>query len=407
MNEARLRQLLREAPVPGAADAERRGLALASAAFRERAAAEAAPRRSSPRRLALAIVVAALAAALLLSLASASVRHWVGDAFTSTAPKPHPGLTATPGGGRLLVRSAAGPWVVHPDGSRRLLGDYQEATWSPNGLFVAATSGRTLTALEPGGTPHWSLTAPGPVNNPRWSPGRYRIAYRAGGELRVVDADGTHDRGLARGTAPVAPAWTPLGAWQLAYVTGGVHRPLRLVVTDSESGEQLGSAPALPSTFSLEWGDEGRFLLEASRSALRLRALRFEKLRLAVGIGGGTRLPLPAGARVEDAALAPHSGTVAAVVRTGHGARARSTVLVYWGVGAPRRLLTVPGRLSQVVLSPDARRLLVAWPEADEWLFLPLGRGRGRAVGDVSAAFSPGSEGAVAFPEVEGWCCAR
>lgn len=409
MNEARLRELLREAPLPDAAGAERRGLALATAAFRERAEAAAPARRrtGSPRRLALAIVVAALAAGLLLSLASASVRHWVGDVFSAKPPRPQPGLAEIPGGGRLVVQSARGPWVVDPDGSRRLLGDYGEATWSPNGLYLAVASGRTLTAVEPNGTPHWSLTAPGPVTDPRWSPGRFRIAYRAGNRLRVTAADGTGDHAVARGTAPVAPAWSPFGAWQLAYVVGGVHRPLRLLVADTESGERLGSAPALDHVFKLEWGDRGRFLLEASRSALRLRRLRFEKLRMAIGIGGGTRLPVPSGGRVEDAALAPHSGTVAAAVRTGQGARTRSTVLVYWGVGAPRRLLTVPGRLSQVVFSPDSRRLLVAWPEADEWLFLPLGRGKGRAVGNVSAAFAPGGEGAVAFPRVEGWCCSE
>ncbi len=408
MNEARLREMLREAPLPGAAEAERRGLALATAAFRQRA--EAAParrrRRSSPRRLALAIVVAALATGLLLSLASASVRHWVGDVFSAGVPKAHPGLAEIPGGGRLLVQSARGPWVVQADGSRRLLGDYGEATWSPNGLFVAAAAGRTLSAVEPNGTPRWSLTAPGPVTKARWSPGKYRIAYRAGNQLRVTAADGTGDRRLARGTAPVAPAWEPGGAWELAYATGGgPQRAPRLRIADTESREPLGSAPALSGLFELEWGDRGRSLLEASRSALRLRPLRFEKVELAIGIGAGTRLPLPAGARVEDAALAPRGGTVAAVVRTGHGRRARSSLLVYRGAGAPRSLLTVPGRLSQVFFSPDSRRLLVAWPEADEWLFLPLGGGKGRAVGDVSSAFAPGSGAPVAFPQVEGWCC--
>lgn len=408
MNEATLRELLREVRVPGAEEAERRGLAVATAAFRERPQATTPRRHHSPRRLALALVIAALATGLLLSLASASVRHWVGDVFSANeAPTPRPGLTAIPGGGRLLVHAADGPWVVQPDGSRRLLGDYGEATWSPNGLFVAVAAGRTLTAVEPDGTPHWSLTARGPVSDPRWWPGRFRIAYRAGNELRVIAADGTSDRLLARGTAPVAPAWSPLKLLQIAYLEGAVHQPSRLVIADSENGEELGSAPALPAAFTLEWGDNGRFLLEASRHALRLRSLQISKLEQRIGIGPGSRLPLPRGARVEDAALAPHTGTVAAVVRIGTGRSTRSAVLVYRGIGSPRRLLTLPGRLSQVAFSPDARRLLVAWPEADQWLFLPLGRGRGRAVSEVAAAFSPGGAGVSAFPLVEGWCCAR
>lgn len=67
-------------------------------------------------------------------------------------------------------------------------------------------------------------------------------------------------------------------------------------------------------------------------------------------------------------------------------------------------MLAVPGELSELAFSPNGKRLLVAWPEADEWLFLPLGRGKGKAVSDVAAAFAPG-ERAAAFPRVEGWCC--
>jgi hypothetical protein len=406
--EARLPHLLRELPVPDTEGAERRGLAVVTAAFGERAAEAPPPgrgaQRSSPRRLALALALAALLAALLLSPAGASVRHWVGDVFSDQVPKAQPGLGHTPGGGRLLVLSQAGPWVVQPDGSRRLLGDYGDATWSPNGLYLAVAAGRTLTAVEPDGTPHWSLTAQGPVSDPRWWPGKYRIAYRAGSQLWVTAADGTEDHLVARGMAPVAPVWSPTKLLQLAYVEGGAQRPLRLAFAEAESGERLGSAPALPSVFKLEWGESGRYLLEASRAALRLRLLRVGKLEEGIGIKRTARLRLPQGARVEDASLAPHGGALAAVVRSGHGNRVRSSVLVYWGAGAPRRLLTVPGRLGQVVFSPNSRRLLVAWPDADEWLFLPLTRGRAKAVGDVSAAFAPG-HGAAAFPYVAGWCC--
>ncbi|MGV1049809.1 MAG: hypothetical protein ACOYD4_14945, partial [Solirubrobacterales bacterium] len=85
----------------------------------------------------------------------------------------------------------------------------------------------------------------------------------------------------------------------------------------------------------------------------------------------------------------------------------RSAVLLFDArSGASRRLLSVPGRLTELAFSPGGRRLLIAWPEADEWLFLPTGSGKGRALADVSAAFAPGG-GPVAFPQVEGWCCRR
>ncbi|HVO54304.1 MAG TPA: hypothetical protein VMT37_07820 [Solirubrobacterales bacterium] len=411
--EQRLPGLLREAPVPGATEAERRGHAVVAAAFAERGEADRLPvsaeaprgRPASLPRLALGLLIAALAAALLLSPAGASVRHWVGDVFTDNAPKAHPGLTAIPGGGRLLVQSADGPWVVQADGSRRLLGDYSEATWSPHGLFVGTASGRTLNAVEPDGTPHWTLNAPGPVTDPRWWAGKYRIAYRAGNELRVVAGDGSGDHLLARGTAPVAPVWSPTGLRQLAFVEGGVSRPPRLTFADAESGAPLDSAAALPSTFKIEWADPVHGLLEVSRSVLRIRALQLGE-NGAIAIQGSTRLPSPGG-RIEDASVAPAGDRVAVVARLGHGERTRSSVLLYEGDAGPRRLLTLPGRLSQVVFSPDSRRLLVAWPDADEWLFVPVGKGQPQAVGDVSAAFAPGSKGAVAFPTVEGWCCAR
>ncbi|HEU4598823.1 MAG TPA: hypothetical protein VFS26_03690, partial [Solirubrobacterales bacterium] len=186
--ERRLRELLRAAPVPGAAEAEERGLALVEAAFAQRP--DTSVRRpSSLPRLALALAVAALLAALVLSPAGAAVRHWIGDVFEPGVRNAEPALTRIPGGGRLVVDSGKGPWVVRPDGSRRLLGNYREATWSPHGLFLAATSGRTLTAVEPDGTPRWSIAAAARVEDPRWSPSGFRIAYRAGGELRVVHAD--------------------------------------------------------------------------------------------------------------------------------------------------------------------------------------------------------------------------
>ena len=115
-------------------------------------------RRPIPR-LALGLSLAALLAVLLLSPAGADVRDWVGDAFTASAPRPEPTLARVPGGGSLLAQTGEGPVVVQPDGSRRLLGDYEGATWSPHGLFVAAVKKRTLTALEPDGTPRWSITA--------------------------------------------------------------------------------------------------------------------------------------------------------------------------------------------------------------------------------------------------------
>jgi hypothetical protein len=400
VNEARLRELLGEVPVPGAEEAERRGLALATAAFREREPAPARVVGSSPGRLAIALALAALVGALLLSPAGASVRGWIGDAFDTGMPNAEHGLAGIPGGGRLLVESRAGPWVVGADGSRRLLGDYREATWSPRGLFVAVAAGRTLSAVEPDGTPRWSLDASAPVGELRWSPSGYRIAYRSGRALRVTAADGTGDRLIAPRTRPVAPAWSPLGLSQLAYVNSTGE----LRIADTESGRTVGSAKALTGVSQLEWGGDGT-LLEASRRALWTRPTVVSKLSGSLRIGLPRWLPLPAGATIRDVTLSPSGRTVAALVGLHAGRGPRSAVLLYPALGGrPRRLLGVPGRLGQLAWSPNGQQLLVTWPRADQWLFLPVGRGEGRALAGIGAAFAPG-QGAPSFPRVEGWCC--
>ncbi|MEV4870417.1 S9 family peptidase [Streptomyces syringium] len=63
-------------------------------------------------------------------------------------------------------------------------------------LAAFALSGRLFVAELRGGTAR-ELTVPGPVVDPRPSPDGRRVAYVAGGALRVVEADGSHDRALA------------------------------------------------------------------------------------------------------------------------------------------------------------------------------------------------------------------
>lgn len=419
MREEALKRALREVAIPEPPDAQERGRRIAAAAFAERQGGEKSGRselwgsmtppiserrgRRPASRLALGLSLATVLAALLLSPAGAAVRDWVGNVVESPAPKPVPELARIPGGGRLLVQSAAGPWVVQPDGSRRLLGDYEEATWSPRGLFVATAGGRTLSAIEPDGTPHWSLTAAARVRGPRWAPAGEQIAYRSGDELRIVAGDGTGDRLLASRVAPLAPAWSSRGDANLAYVSGG--GTLRIV--NGESRERLAAAPALPGVSRLEWGANGSAILEGSPRALRLREVRALKVALP-DLGPARTLSLPgSGISLTGAALAPERQAVAAVVTHWRDHGTRSEVLLFPpGAAKPRSLLTVPGSLGEVAWSPDGRRLLVAWPGANQWLFLPVGRGKPRAVANISTAFSPG-ERAASFPRIEGWCCPR
>jgi dipeptidyl aminopeptidase/acylaminoacyl peptidase len=402
VNEDRLRALLREARVPGAEEAERRGLAMVERAFSERSPR----RRSALPRLAVAFAAATLLAALFLTPAGASVRDWIGDALTAGVRDAEPALTEVPGGGQLLVTSPEGSWVVQADGSRRLLGSYEEATWSPHGLFVGAASGHALSAVEPDGTVRWSLSAQAPVSDPRWSPSGVRIAYRAGNALRVVVADGTGDALLATGTAPVAPVWSPPGQHLLAFIDA--RRRLRVVNTDI--GTVLASTAAQAGNTELGWSDDGSLLLEAAPGSLVLRELVASKLT-GFDFGQARRIHLPPHTTIRSASFSPEGKTIAALLDlSGRGKRQQRSEVVLIGVGGEsiRTLFTAPGRLSDLAWSPDGSRLLIGWPDADQWLFVPTnGSRRARAVGGISTEFSPGAPGGAVFPRLDGWCCER
>lgn len=416
-----LDRALREMPIPEPPEAEERGRRIVEAAYEarqgERGRAFTPYRRKSSTtlskrknrrpigRLAASLSLAALLAVLLLSPAGADVRDWVGDALTTGAPKPEPTLARVPGGGHLLVQTGEGPVVVQPDGSKRLLGDYEEASWSPHGLFVAAKKGRILSALEPDGTPRWSVTASREIAVPRWSPSGERIAYQAGFGLRIIAGDGTEDRLLTGGSAStspayVAPAWSPTGEDELAYVTGAG----RLRILDSESGAVLAGAPALPRVTWMEWADGGRKILEAAPGTVRLRPVLPAGHPSRPALGRARRLQLPPRASVNDTALAPKAPLVAVSITHWRKHGTYSEVIVYRPGHDPRTLLSVPGSLGQVEWSPDGRRLLVAWPGANQWLFLPLGRGKGRAIADISKEIAPSGR-PTSFPQLEGWCC--
>lgn len=400
MSEDGLRQLLREEPLPGAAEAERRGLALVSRAY----AGRRPPDRPVLPRLALALAVAALLLALILSPAGAAVRDWIDDVFTAGVRDAEPALTDVPGGGELLVQSQRGPWVVQADGSRRLLGSYDEATWSPHGLFVAVASGRTLSAIEPDGTPRWSISTSARVGDPRWSPSGFRIAYRAGKSLRVVRGDGEGDAPIGRANAAVPPAWFPPGLHLLAYVDDAQ----RTVVVETDTGRTMDVAATTPGVTGLSWSADGGELLELSGRGLWTRTVRTDKLASAVQLGARRRIPFSPRAIARAAVYSPRGRTIAVLLErsSGKGAPRSEAILVDPAGGPPRRLFAISGRLTELAWSPDGRRLLLAWPAADQWLFVPTEQGPHlRAIGDVSAAFAPGQTTRAPFPQIEGWCC--
>lgn len=391
-SERALRNLLLAHPLPEEHLAEERTWETVRAAY---AAREPVPRERRFRwRLLAALAVVGAAVAIGVSPAGSAISDWVRDRLgreriVEVAPRERPALLRVPSGGSLLVTARTGAWVVAPDGSRRRLGTYTGATWSPHGRFVAAWRGRQLAALEPTrtGAVRWTISAPQPVLAARWAPSGFRVAYLSGSSLRVVAGDGTGDRELAAEAGRVAPAWRPGAEHVLAYVDAEG----RLVVVDADSGTVQWRAPRQPRVLRLAWADDGRRLLVAEDQHVKV----FANGRLL------TDVAVPrAEATVTDAAVRPGgAGLVYATYarRTGQG-----TVFAYDGRASLSRF-SGPGRFRGLAVSPDGSLVLVPWPEADEWVFVPLDGGvRPEAVGEVARTFDPGGP-AASFPAVAGW----
>lgn len=216
--------------IAGEHEARERSWAVVRAAFAERE--PHAPRRSW--KPVAAIAFALVIAAGFLSPPGRAVLDNVREAVG--VEKAQPALFSLPAPGRLLVIADSGAWVVDADGSKRRLGSYREASWSPFGRFVAASRRNELVALTPGGEVRWTLARPD-VRFPRWGGTKTdtRIAYLSRGALRVVGGDGRGDRLLDRLAAGQAPAWQPGEGHRLAYA----RRDGTVRVLDADTGAVL------------------------------------------------------------------------------------------------------------------------------------------------------------------------
>jgi len=295
-----------------------------------------------------------------------------------------PALFSLPAQGRLLATSSAGSWVIADDGSKRLLGAFDEASWSPFGHFVVASRPNELVALTPDGTVRWKLARPD-VRFPRWGGTLTdtRIAYLSGSRLHVVAGDGTGDvdAGGLPAAAPVAPAWQPGPGHVLAYATTSG----RVYLYDPDAGSLRWRSAPYPHPRELLWSAGGKRLLLVTRDKLVLFAADQPK-PIAVRFTRG----------VVDAAFAPRGSRIALLRRNEllllDADRLR---------GRPERAFAGAGRFDAVAWSPNGRWLLVAWPDADQWVFVgAAGRHRLDAVSNISGQFEGG------FPTLEGWCCA-
>ena len=349
--------------IPADREAEDRVWAVVQSAFAER---EAVPRRRGGARWTVAVIgLAAVCAAAALSPPGRAVvnavRRSIGIEHAA------PALFRLPSSGRLLVSGRGGTWVIAGDGSKRRLGSWPNASWSPHGLFVIASSRNGLAAVEPrDGTVRWSLGRPD-VSLPSWGGTRTdtRIAYFSGSSLRVVAGDGTGDRLLARSAARVAPVWKPE-----RHVVAFVSQSDVVVVRDVDTGAVVARHRVAGVVRSLAWSDNGARLAVATSRSVHV----FGK--------NGVSLPL----RNVRAVTFAHDGDLALLT---------PEALLVYGTEGMQTVLRVPTRLAGVAWSPDGRWLVTSLPRANQWVF--VARGRVQAVSHIAQQFGGPA------PSLDGW----
>lgn len=354
-------------------------------AFEERA--PRAPRRRAANRLvpAAAVALAALVVGAALSPPGQAVFQRVRKAVGLEHAEP--ALFSLPASGKLLVVSAehGGVWLVRDNGFMRKLGPYDDADWSPHGLYVVATHGDRLLALDPDGDVRWSLARRDP-SSPTWEGTRTdtRIAYESASGLRVVAGDGTDDRLLDRFGS--LPAWDPARLHVLAYYTGGA-----IVLRTADAGKLLWRRPITVTPTGLEWSRDGRYL--AVFSPKRIVVLDAE--------GRVRRTISMLSAELLAGSFRPGSHDLAVVVRLPQRSEVR--LVDVDRPGSAPLLFAGPGDFGDVAWSPNGRWLLVNWPAANQWVFLH--GSKARAVANIRQQF-PRDDALGPTLELAGrWCC--
>jgi len=396
MTDAELRGRLQATQIDNDADAEQRAWEIVRSAY---GTAQASRRRRRFRINMPAFACTVAIMAIVLATASApreALARWIrGVIDFSTQTHPRPVLGGLPGGGRLLVNSPSGPWIVRADGSRGYLGPYTAAAWSPHGLYVVAWRGAELAALDPYGHVQWALSTGAKVTVARWSPDGYRIAYIAGGSLHIVAGDGSDSHRLDSLVDPVAPAWQPR--------TGQAHR---IAFVDHLGDIELRNADTLALHWRIKPVAAPRELLWSPNGT---RLLTVAARQLSIYNAAGRLIAtetIPSGDTAGSAAFS--TGDRVALILHAINQGADGVVLLdanRQGLErAPEAVFTAREQLAGIDWSPNGAWLLTSSPSADQWIFIHvLPPTRLTAISRIAGPFRRNANRAGGPLDLAGW----
>lgn len=386
---------LERVDIPGEHEARERTWSVVQGAY---AARHPLRRRTRMLRPALALAVGLAVVAAVVSPPGRAVLDEIREAVGVEAAAP---LFRLPALGQLLVVSEeqGGVWVVNEDGSRRRLGDYEDAKWSPFGRYAVVTRRNLLRALTPEGEERWSIRGRN-LSQAVWSGTETdtRIAYVSdapNGGVRVVAGDGTGDRLLVP-AADGPLAWRPGSRHELAYPLG-----TELHLRNADTGRLVWRARGVAPRFTrgLSWSSDGRRVVVVADPGIAVLDERGRVVR---------RLEFPSQVIVA-AAFGPQGHELAVHLRDtrgGYGAW-RSTIRLVDvdRANGGRNAFQGQGDFGELAWSPDGRWLLTTWRTADQWLFVERATGRVVAVPEITRRF-PRPDGRRPLLHVEDrWCC--
>ena len=343
----------------------------------------AAARRPLAARRAFRGRLAAAVAALLILAAPLPrrARRWrLGAGGGRAAARPADRPRAAGPGSRLgggCSSSGGATWIV-ASGRRRRLGGVDRGSWSPHGKFVIA-AGAAARGARPGNV-RWSLTAPRTISQALWSPSGFRVAYRLGGDLRVV-------AGEAPTIACSTPARSAPRAWRagaghvLAYLSGATW-----IWSTSTGSAAPHDPPHVPG--QIAWSADGTG---------SVRQPPLDRPSTTARGAGRARSKMPRSQTGRRSR--PPTGDL-----VGRTARRTSSEVALMRAATATACCSAPTGASPAWASPHrplaARRL--AAPTSGSSSHRHSGRRAGAHVGERQPARLVEARG---FPQLQGWCC--